>query len=389
MKLSGIVSYKNLLDSLSLEAEAEALLHEMLSITTTAEVNSVQIPGAVDQLRQSREHVAQSIDQFRQQFNKLNQSVQALIEQHEPEYFRNSMDLYSTGYRKDSPEHIRNRRIGVDPITAVIIQQRLRLYTSWQHPGMIIRPAHALHLEDLVACDPMYFVDTNLELLELTESWFTPEYQRRLRRYVIEEFGDQPAFINLPAGQFGLIYAFHFFNYRPWPVMQRYLKECLELLRPGGVLAFTYNNCDIDRRVGMVEHCSGCYTPGRLVRAYVLKLGYEIIFDHDDDSSNSWMELRRPGDYSSIRGGQTLAAIHQRSNQSNVANIIDKPPESAYNELNILLNIAQQLGIDLKQCIAKGRYSEKKLRRSIEQSIYPKVLTQQMITELFNQRNRT
>jgi hypothetical protein len=160
------------------------------------------------------------------------------------------------------------------------------------------------------------------------------------------------------------------------------------LLRPGGVLAFTYNNCDIAGRVGKVEHYSGCYTPGRLVRQYVLELGYEIVFDLDDDSDTSWLELRRPGDYSSIRGGQTLAAIHQRPAESDVANVIDNPPDSVYNELNILLNIAQRLGIDLKQCVTKGQYSAKKLRRSIEQSIHPQPLTEQMITELFNQRTR-
>jgi hypothetical protein len=64
----------------------------------------------------------------------------------------------------------------------------------------------------------------------------------------------------------------------------------------------------------MVEHYSACYTPGRLVRAYALELGYETIFDFDDDTNTSWMELRRPGNYLSIRGGQTLAAILQRPN---------------------------------------------------------------------------
>ena len=309
MKLSEIVSYKNLLDSLSSKPAAQELLNEILSMMHVAEVSSVQIPDAVDQLNQAREQVSQAVEQFEKQFVHLKQSVQNLIEQQEPEYFSNSLDLYNTGYRNDSADHIRGRRIGVDPVTAVIIQQRLKLYTSWQHPGMVLRPAHAKYVEDLVACDPMYFVDTSDQLLELTESWFTPEYQLRLRRYVIEEYSDQPAFINLPAGQFGLIYAFHFFNYRPWPVLQQYLKECFELLRPGGVLAFTYNNCDLANRVGKVEHYSACYTPGRMVRAYADELGYDIIFDKDDAPNTSWMELRRPGIYSSIRGGQTLAKI--------------------------------------------------------------------------------
>ena len=389
MKLSGIVSYKNLLDSLSSTPAAQELLNEISSMINVAEVSSVQIPNTVEKLTQAHEQVLQAADKFEQQFEQLKQSVQNLIEQHEPEYFSNRLELYNTGYLNESHEHIRNRHIGLDPITSVVIQQRLKLYTSWQHPGMVIRPAHARYVEDLVACDPMYFVDTNAQLLEITESWFTPEYQRRLCRYVIEEHREQPAFINLPAGQFGLIYAFHFFNYRPWPVLQQYLRECFDLLRPGGVVAFTYNNCDIAGRVGKVEHCSGSYTPGRLVRAYAQELGYETVFDLDDDSDTSWLELRRPGECSSIRGGQTLAAIYQRSAESDITNAVDKPPDSVYNEVNMLLNIAQRLGIDLKQCISKGQYSAKKLRRSIEQSVHPQPLTEQMIRELFNQRKNS
>jgi SAM-dependent methyltransferase len=159
----------------------------------------------------------------------------------------------------------------------------------------------------------MYFVDTSTEMLDLTQPWFTPEYQNRLRRYVIDEYGNQPFFKNLPKHCFGLIYSFHFFNFRPWTVLQQYLQECFELLRPGGILFFTYNNCDIANRVEIVEHCGACYTPGRLVKDYVAQLGYETVHTFDDVSGTSWMELRHPGNYTSIRGGQTLAAILQRT----------------------------------------------------------------------------
>ena len=314
MKLSGIVSYKNLIDTLSSRPEEVELLNKISSMMHTAEVGTVQIPGAIDQLRQTQHQISQAVDQFEQQFTQFKQSVQDQIEQHEPEYFQNSLELYNTGYRNDSDENISTRCIVIKPETAEIIQHRLRLYSGWRHPGMVMRPAHAMFVNDLVACDPMYFVDTRDSLLELTESWFTPEYQRRLRRYVVEEHNDQPLFGNFPVGQFGLIYSFHFFEYHAWPALQRYLQECFDLLRPGGVLAFTYNNCDLWRQVGMVEHCSACYTPGRLIKAYAQELGYETVFDFDDDTGTSWMELRRPGNYTSIRGGQTLAAILQRSN---------------------------------------------------------------------------
>jgi len=367
MKLFDIVSYKNLLDTLSSRPEAQEFLNKTLGMIHTVDASNVQITGAVDQLKQAYKQISQSVEQFEKQFFQLKQAVQNLIEQHEPEYFQNSMELYNTSYLDEisklgldvwelydaetnrpvtqvracherearrlamighqqlastnpdqfqirkvdtSPRsYIQNKNRAVDPKTLSLIQQRLRLYSKCHHPGMIIRPAHDCFIEDLVACDPMYFVDTDNQLLELTKSWFTLQYQQRLCRYVLDEYTKQSLFINLPVDQFGLIYAFCFFEYRPWPILQQYLKECFGLLRPGGILAFTYNNCDFANRLN-----SGCYTPGRLVREYTLELGYETVFDFDDDTGTSWMELRRPGNYTSIRGGQTLAAILQRSN---------------------------------------------------------------------------
>jgi hypothetical protein len=46
MKLSGIVSYKNSLDTLSSRPAAQELLNEISSMVNVAEVSSIQIPNA-------------------------------------------------------------------------------------------------------------------------------------------------------------------------------------------------------------------------------------------------------------------------------------------------------------------------------------------------------
>ena len=333
MKLSDIVSYKNLLDSLSSSPQAEELRHKITGMIDLFENHDIQMSDHVAQLKSTHQLIQQAHDQFEQQFTQLKQAVQNLIEQHEPEYFQRSFELFNSGYRNDTPEKTRDRRLGMDPDTFEIIKQRLQLYTNWQYAGMILRPAHE-HAQHLVACDPMYFVDTSNEMLNLTQSWFTPAYQKRLRRYVIEEYIEKPFFENLPKNCFGLIYSFHFFNFRPWPILQQYLRECFDLLRPGGVLVFTYNNCDIANRVVITEHYSACYTPGRLVNDYIAQLGYETVYSFDDLSGTSWMELRRPGKFSSIRGGQTLAAILQRPTDQNLTKAIDTQTDSVYNKQN-------------------------------------------------------
>jgi hypothetical protein len=73
MKLSEIVRYKNLLDSLSSTSAAQELLNEILSMIHVAEVSSVQVPGAVDQLTRAHQQMSQAAEHFEQQFEHWQQ----------------------------------------------------------------------------------------------------------------------------------------------------------------------------------------------------------------------------------------------------------------------------------------------------------------------------
>jgi len=52
-----------------------------------------------------------------------------------------------------------------------------------------------------------------------------------------------------------------------------------------------------------------CYTPGGLLRSLCESLGFEISQHYLIDHSNTWLEMRRPGALTSLRGGQSLAKI--------------------------------------------------------------------------------
>jgi hypothetical protein len=38
-------------------------------------------------------------------------------------------------------------------------------------------------------------------------------------------------------------------------------------------------------------------------------MGFEIIFEHSGQGNITWLELKKPGEIQSIRGGQALAKI--------------------------------------------------------------------------------
>ena len=51
------------------------------------------------------------------------------------------------------------------------------------------------------------------------------------------------------------------------------------------------------------------YTPGREVITRAESIGYLVSYNFRTDSSNNWLELKKPGSLTSIKGGQSLAKV--------------------------------------------------------------------------------
>jgi SAM-dependent methyltransferase len=128
-----------------------------------------------------------------------------------------------------------------------------------------------------------------------------------VRYFVKQPFSDGAILSAVPDEQLGVILAYNFFNYKPFEVIQKYLEEMYQKLRPGGVVMMTINDCDRPGGVDLVDRYAAAYTPSSLVQGYAEKLGYQVFFRYDLDAAVTWLEFVRPGKLTSLRGGQTLA----------------------------------------------------------------------------------
>jgi hypothetical protein len=216
---------------------------------------------------------------------------------------------YENEMTNESVDDLRNRTPNIPDSTVEFYRARISRYIGWQHPAMIVRPAFEPYINDMVSCDPLYLVDVSHELLQPSVQNYNELYQQRLRCYVVNERGSDKMLSRLPDQQFGLILAYNYFNFRPFEMIKQWLTELLQKLKPGGVLLLTFNDCDRDKAVMLVERNFCCYTPGNLVTQLAQTLGFEIIFQWHDDGPSTWLELRRPGTLTTLRGGQALAKI--------------------------------------------------------------------------------
>ena len=309
MILSEVVKFKNLLDSLSINPAAHDAVRHLASILHVITEQPIKLAGVHEDLETNFDKVKDSIASFDWVVTDLNRKLQAMIDTYEPALYASSQRVYEEEMCYEPNDYILNRRLAIDPESNILLRARLKRYTDWRLPGMIIRPARENFIEDLVPLDPLYLVDHNEELLVPAVAAFTSEYQRRLRTYALNDYRGFPAMTQLPDNQFGLIFAYNYFNYKPINVIQQYLQEMFDKLRPGGVLLFTYNNCNRWHGVALAEKSFMSYVPGHRLQINAANIGYEVTHLYEGEGDLSWIELKKPGEIESLRGGQSIAKI--------------------------------------------------------------------------------
>jgi SAM-dependent methyltransferase len=225
-----------------------------------------------------------------------------------PPYSSNSIEVQQKNLQMHV-ENILNNCLPLDDQTQELIMNRITRVSAWQNTTMILRPGMERWIHNMVNNDPIYLVDENYDLLTPAMSQFNKIYQNRLRPYVIREDQEQDILWQLPDNQFGLVLAWNYFNHRPFEIMRRYLTELYKKMRPGGMLLMTYNDCDRWEGVKAVEAKVGLYTPGFLIQGFAESLGFEQHFIYHQNGPWTWIEYRKPGEWNSLRGGQTLAKI--------------------------------------------------------------------------------
>lgn len=324
MKLSDLVAYKTALNKLSARTTQREVELGLGKITNLVDTQQIQLGNFKQELDKQYNEIHQSIDHFENKVNELKKAIRAQIELEEKYWFQESYRLYDQEMRNDSSEYILNRRPVLDEETENLLRVRIQNYVDWQHPGMIIQPGLEKFVEDMVGFDPLYLVAQQHDLLVPAFERFPSEYQRRLRLYTIREELDHEILEKVPNSQIGLCLVYNFFEFKPFEIIRKYLTEIYQKLKPGGVLIMTFNDCDRDKAVKLAEQHYACYTPGDMIQQFAATVGYNQIFSWNNNGPTTWLELRKPGTLTSLRGGQTLAKIHLKNPEERKRKIIEE-----------------------------------------------------------------
>lgn len=313
MQLSRLIAFRNKMRELRPQDTESVLRDHAGASLHWAQTHPVRYPGLIDELERGYRSIREAYHEYDAMVDVVLDRVQRDIDAQELKYFADSQRLYETDFRSEPADYVLDRRLQFDDATQEYLQGRIQLFSDWRHTGMILHPGREPWVEHLVGCDPLYLVDVNSELLIPARDRFNEQYQRRLRLYSIRESADDAMMSRLPDGQFGFCLAYNFFNYRPMEIVEAYLRELYTKMRPGGVVAFTINDCDRHGAVELTERFFMCYTPGSMVQAFCERIGFELREKRVLDNATTWLEMIKPGEFATLRGGQTLARVVAKS----------------------------------------------------------------------------
>lgn len=195
-----------------------------------------------------------------------------------------------------------------------IIKSTIYKISDWHFPGMQLGCRNNEYTGNLVGCDPLYLCDIDPQAIDDAANQFNDVYGKRLRKYKLNnhQLG------HLPMNQFGFIFSWMFFNFAELNDMELYLAELLKVLRPGGSLILTYNNGDIAESARLFESGMMSFVPKRKLLPICKDLGYIVIdsFDYDNIDNQiktiSWIELRKPGELSTIKRSQAQGLVGRK-----------------------------------------------------------------------------
>ena len=202
------------------------------------------------------------------------------------------------------------RSLIINEDTEHIIKQKILLYTNWRYPALELGCRDGEWTQYMVASDPLYIMDKFPEFLENTGSKFPNLYNNRLRKYLIKNYNLSA----LPQNQFSFVFSFGYFNHLSLDTITQYLKQIYNLLRPGGVFLFTYNDGDTLAGAGMAEHRAQTFIPKSILVPTCLGSGFEVLGELQPQNNISLLEIKKPGNLKTVKSHQVLGEIKRREN---------------------------------------------------------------------------
>jgi len=391
MKLSELISYRSALEQFDFHRDSRLLVKTILEAkahvddkVNTETNQQIKFGAGVYQDEMDRDllRLEESISGLGENFEYYKKQLDDIIQEQQQVYIKRSENSYISDELPNARLSSKERTLSMDDENTDKFFDRITQLSDWRYPGMIINPQEQQIIDEMASSDPLYLVDMNESTLDDIRGKMNEVYKHRVRPYVIDRFIPRRKYFgDLPNDQFGLIVLWNTLNNLPLSMCEQVLTQVSGLLRPGGTLLFTYNDCDNAHNIRNFENNFRQFTPGSLLVPMIEKLGYTVRFR--TETIHGWMELRKPGKLETIRGGQSLGrVIHVKDD------VVTSKKTYTQEEIAMIHKEAIALGICSQKDIEKEYFEPGKLELLVKRRKHSMQEERRLIEDIGKQNSK-
>ena len=184
---------------------------------------------------------------------------------------------------------------------------------DWRLPGLDLNPGDGRYIRNLLAMDPLYAYINDIEVATANRQRFNEFFaERRLRIYDNLD--------NLPQGQFGLIQAIHMFEFMTLDAIKEKMKAIHNLLRPGGICVFTFNNCESSNSLDMCSNGYRTYCTKQLIQGIIQVSGLDAVAFQEWQGTHDFAFVKKPGELETIKTSTGMIKLEENIDVSPIHN---------------------------------------------------------------------
>lgn len=312
MKLSNLIKNKIQIDELDHDkfiTEFETYINSLLNVLGTCEADYTEYIQQLNKELLNAKNIINNTQTITDNiYNKIKEEVEAKTKNWDKAGYTVGDKQFSTSviYELEKENRISIPSDAVKQKVLAVVQT----FSDPRYACLEIGPGDGEWTPHLVASDPLYLVDIHQEFLDSTIFKFPEQYRRRLRPYLLD-FNNQYSLDKLPQNQFGFVFSWNVFDYFPREEMKIYLESCFKVLRPGGRMLFSYNNCDTVNGANYADIGNKSWMTEERVLTICKELGFEI--EINNVNAESWVCIKKPGILKTVKTHQALGEIKNHS----------------------------------------------------------------------------
>lgn len=250
-----------------------------------------------------------------------------------------------------------NRKIIIDDNLFEQISSKIRKFTDWKYPTLEIGPGDGKWTDNLVGSDPLYLLDIHKEYLDKVAMKYPKLFSDRIRCYCIGPENNKSYFdfSNLPNNQIGFIFSWGVFDFYTYNEVDLLLSSCHNVLRPGGELTFSYNDCDYISGIKLFEENRKTWLTQNLLLQLFEKYKFTVVeFECNSEQDIFWVTVQKTGKKQSIKTSQPRTKLDTRKGFEK----FDNHQPLKYNKQQIarIKQLAIKLGVDTDEKIMSDAY---------------------------------